>query len=162
MNLITASQKITNLLHHIPYQSFQLIIPLDDSEHTIIAIKTVQNCSDFVLQNIKDIKEFLMSHWELTAHALQLAAIDYQYNFIYWMIPKQVQSLIENKLSEGQNFLWHGGIFQAILLPNDFFSTENDFDQHIINNPFNIQKLLLEDSLKVCKKWMNVITVVTS
>ena len=128
----------------------QLIIPLDDSEYTIIAIKTVQTCSELVLQNVKDIKEFLKSHWELTAHAIQLAAIDYQDNFMYWMIPKQVQSLVENKLSKGQNYQWRGGILHAILLPSDFFSIKNNFDQQIMNNPFNVPKLLLKDSLKVC------------
>ena len=130
----------------------QLIIPLDDSEYTIIAIKTFQNCVELVLQDVKDIKEFLTSQWEITAHAIQLAAIDYQYNFIYWMIPKQVQPLIENKLSEAQYYLWRGGIFQADLLPSNFYCIENDFDQQIANNPFNISKLLLKDSLKVCRK----------
>ena len=140
------NQPITS--YSIPKFS-QFIIPLDDSEYTIIAIKTFQNCGEFVLQNVKDIKEFLKSQWELTAHAIQLAAIDYHYNFIYWMIPKQVQSLIEIKLSEGQYYLWRGGIFQAILLPSNFYSIENDFNQQIANNPFNISKLLLKDSLKV-------------
>ena len=130
----------------------QLIIPLDDSEYTIVAVKIFQNCSEFVLQNVKNIKEFLRSHWELTAHAIQLVAIDYQDNFIYWMIPKQVQSLVENKLSKGKNYQWCGGILHAVLLPNDFFYIKNDFDQQIMNNPFNIPKLLLKDSLKVCLK----------
>ena len=132
----------------------QLIIPLDDSEYTIVAVKTFQDCREFVLQNVEDIKENLRSHWELTTHAIQLAAIDYQYNFIYWMIPKQVQSLVENKLSEGQYYLWRDGISQAVLLPSNYYSTENDFDQQIINNPFNISKLLLKDLQKVCEKCM--------
>ena len=149
------NQPITS--YSIPNFS-QLIIPLDDSDYTLIAIKMFQDCSELVLQNVKDIKEFLSSHWELTAHAIQLAAIDYQYNFIYWMIPKQVQSLVESKLSEGQYYLWRGGISQAVLLPNNYFSTENDFDQQIINNPFNISKLKLKDILKVCGKWLNAMS----
>ena len=151
-SILKYSKPITS--YSIP-QFSQLIIPLDDSEYTIIAIKTVQNCGEFVLQNVKDIKEFLKSHWELTAHAIQLAAIDYQDNFIYWMIPKQVQSLVENKLSEGQYYLWRGGIAQAALLPNNYLSTENDFDQQIVNNPFSISKLMLKDLPKVCGKLMN-------
>ena len=129
----------------------QLIIPLDDSEYTLVAINTFKNCNDLDLQNVIDIKEFLRSHWELTSHAIQLAAIDYHYNYLYWMIPKQVKFLVENQLSKGQHSLWHGGIFQAILLPNDFFCTGNDFDQQIVNNPFNISKLMLKDSVKVCR-----------
>ena len=147
--IINDNQLITS--YSIPKFS-QLIIPLDDSEYTIIAIKTFKNCSELVLQDVKDIKEFLQSQWEITAHAIQLAAIDYQCNFIYWIIPKQAQSLVENKLSKGQYYLWRGGIFQAVVLPNNFYSIENDFDQQIANNPFNISKLLLKDSLKVCRK----------
>ena len=147
---ITKDNKLI-ISYSIPKFS-QLIIPLDDSEYTIVAIKTFQNCSEFVMQNVKDIKEFLRSHWELTAHAIQLAAIDYRYNFIYWMIPKQVQSLVENKLSEGQYYLWRGGIAQAVLLPNNYLSTENDFDQQIVNNPFSILKLKLKNLPKVCGK----------
>jgi len=90
----------------------------------------------------------LQSHWELTDHAIQLVAVDYFTNFIYWMIPKQVQSLVKNKLSEGQHELWHGGIVMAIILPNDYFSADND--QQMLNNPFNLSNHLLQDSIKVC------------
>ena len=75
------------MLYPIPSFS-QLIIPLDDSEYTIVATKTFQNCNELVLKEIRDIKEFLQSVWELTAHAIQLAAVDYIYNCIYWIIPK--------------------------------------------------------------------------
>ena len=141
----------------------QLIIPLDESEHTLVAIKTVQNCKELILKDITNIKEFLKLYWELTAHALQLVAIDYFYNFIYWMIPKQVKSLVENKLNQGQHKLnqqkhelnqgqhelWNRGIVQVVLLPNNFFSA-NDSDQQVINDPFNISSNLLMDSIKVC------------
>ena len=150
--IINDNQPITS--YSIPKFS-QLIFPLDDSEYTIIAIKMFRDCSELVLQNVKDIKEFLTSQWEITAHAIQLAAIDYRYNFIYWMIPKQAQSLVESKLNEGQYYLWRGGISQAVLLPNNYFSIENDFDQQIINNPFNISKLPLKDLLKVSGKCFN-------
>ena len=128
----------------------QLIIPLDDSEYTIVAIKTFKNCSELVLKDIIDVKEFLRSHWELNAHAIQLAAIDCSYSFIYWMIPKQVKSLVEYKLSQGQHELWLRGIFMAFLLPNNFYSADNDFNQQAINNPFDVSRPLLKDSVKVC------------
>jgi len=142
--LIDNNQPITSY----PIPSFsQLIIPLDNSEYTIVATKTVQNCNELVLKEVRDIKEFLQSLWELTAHAIQLAAIDYIYNCIYWIIPKQVKSLIENKLNHTQHELWDRGIFQAVLLQNDFYSPDNDFEQVVITNPFN---LLLTNLTKVC------------
>ena len=141
--IIDYTQPITS--YPIPTFS-QLIIPLDDSEYTFIATGTVQNCDKLVLKDVTDVKEFLRSQWEITNHAIQLVAIDYSYNFIYWMIPKQVQPLIENKLSQGQHNLWHRGIFMAVLLPNNLFSA----DQPVFNNPFNVSNLLLKDSMEVC------------
>ena len=147
MSIIDDTQPITS--YPIPTFS-QLIIPLDDSEYTIIAIKTFQNCSELILKDVKDIKELLMSYWELTAHAIQLAAVDYPHNFIYWLIPKQVHQLVANKLNKGMRELWHRGIFVAVLLPKDFFSADDDFDQQEINNPFSVSKHLLAGSMKVC------------
>ena len=134
-----------------PIHTFsQLIIPLDDSEYTIVAIKTFKNCRDLTLRDIKNIKELLVSYWELTAHAIQLAAIDYSCNFIYWMMPKQVHQLVVNKLNKGMHELWHRGIFMAVLLPEDFFSADDGFDHQEINNPFTVSKHVLAGSMKVC------------
>ena len=147
IHIIDDNEPITS--YPIPTFS-QLIIPLDDSEYTIVAIKMFQNCNELILKDVKDVKEVLELYWELTAHAIQLAAIDYSYNFIYWMIPKQIQPLVENKLSKGQYELWDRGIFLAVLLPNNHFSADNNYDQQVINNPFNVSKPLLRDSIKVC------------
>ena len=147
VSIIDESEPITS--YPVPTYS-QLIVPLDDSEYTIIAIKTFQNCSELVLKDIKDVQEILISNWELTAHAINLAAIDYFHNFIYWMIPKQVQQLVLDKLSNGLYELWQRGIFMAMLLPKDFFSAQNNFDQQEINNPFSISKHSLTNSMEVC------------
>ena len=146
IHIVDDNESITS--YPIPTFS-QLIIPLDDSEYTIVAVKTFQNCNELILKDVKDVKKVLEFYWELTAHAIHLAAIDYSYNFIYWMIPKQVQPLVENKLSKGQHELWDRGIFITVLLPNDYFSA-NNYDQQIINNPFDVTKPLLKDSMKVC------------
>ena len=148
-NIIDDTKPITSY----PIPSFsQLIIPLDDSEYTIVAIKMFLNYnSELILKDVVDIKVLLKSHWELTDHALRLVAIDYHYNCMYWMIPKQVQHLVENRLKLEQDELQNKGIYQIILLPNSFYSTYNDFDQQVINNPFNVlYKVSLRDSVKVC------------
>ena len=127
----------------------QLIIPLDDSDYTIVAVETFQNCNELVLKDVKDVEESLKSHWELTAHALQLVAIDYHYNCMYWMIPKQVQPLVENRLNQGCYGLWVKGALQIQLLPNKYFSAD-DSHQHVINNLFNVYHLSPKDPTKVC------------
>ena len=116
-DIIDYSEFITS--YPIPTFS-QLIIPLDNSEYTIVAVKTSQNCSRLSLKEVKDVKGLLTSHWEHTAYALHLAAIDYHYNCMYWMIPKQMKSLVEDKLNQRQHELWNMGIFQVVLLPSEF------------------------------------------
>ena len=152
--IIDYNQPITS--YPIPTFS-QLIIPLDDSDYTIVAIKMFQNCRELILRDVTEVKEFLTLHWELTVHAIQLAAIDYHHNFIYWVIPKQLKSLVENKLTKGQLELWHRGIFLAVLLPKNYFSADHDFDQQVINDPFNVTKLLMQDSMQVCANVRNIV-----
>ena len=121
------NQSITS--YPIPTFS-QLIIPLDNSEYTIVATETVQNCSELTLKDVKDIKELLKSHWGLTEHAIQLAAIGY--NCIYWMIPKTVKPLIEeiSQESDGQGC---NEIYVDSLLSDNFYT---NFDQPKISGPF--------------------------
>ena len=145
-NIIDDTKPIASYL--IPSFS-QLIIPLDDSEYTIVAVKTFRDCSKLFLKDIMDVKIFLKSHWELTPHALHLVAIDYHYNSMYWMIPKRVQHLVENRSNQGQLELWNKGIFQIVSLPTNFFSVDNSFNEQIINHPFNFYHLSLKDSIKV-------------
>ena len=162
IELATAYEKVDNLellckfIHIIddakPITSYpiptvsQLIIPLDDSEYTIVAVKTVESCSGLVLKDVKDVKLLLTSQWKLTAHIVHLVAIDYYYNYMYWMIPKQVRPLVENKLNQGQYDLWVKGISRICLLPNEYFSVD-DSRQQVINDPFSFSSL---DSKKVC------------
>ena len=147
INIIDDTEPITS--YPIPTFS-QLIIPLDNSEYTIVAVKMFQECTGLILKDVKDVKELLTSCWELTAHALQLVAIDYHYNCMYWMIPKQVRPLLENKLNEGQYDLWIKKILQIDLLPNEYFSADDGFNQQVINDPFSTCHLTLKDSIKVC------------
>ena len=146
-NIIDYAEPITS--YPIPTFS-QLIIPLDDSEYTLMAVKMFQECSGLVLKDVINVKESLTSHWELTAHALHLVAIDYYHNYMYWIIPKQVQHLVENRLNPKEHELWSKGIFQTILISNHYFSGNNGFDQQVTNDPFTVYHLSLMDSIKVC------------
>ena len=86
----------------------------------------------------------MKSHWRLTEHAIQLAAIDN--NCIYWMIPKKVKPLIEEISREdgpGCN-----EIYVDTLLPDNFFA---NFDQQKISSPFTVSNVSSQHSIKVCK-----------
>ena len=148
IHIIDDNEPITS--YPIPTFS-QLIIPLDDSDYTIVVIKMFQECNGLILKDVKDVKELLTSHWKLTTHALHLVAIDYHYNCMYWMIPKQVQHLVENRLNQGHYELWNKRIMQIVLLSKKFLSAnDGSFDQQVIDNPFNVYRLSLKKSLKVC------------
>ena len=149
MKLFCKINDDTEPITSYPIPTFsQLIIPLDDSEYTIVAVKMFQNCNELLLKDVKIVKELLASHWELTTYALHLAAIDYHCNYMYWMIPKQVQFLVEKRLNQGRYDLFLKGIFQIALLPYDFYSADGD-NQQIINDPFSVYHLPLKDSIKV-------------
>ena len=147
IRIIDDTEPITS--YPIPTFS-QLIIPLDDSEYTIVAVKTFQNCSGLILKDLKDVKELMKSHWKLTAHALQLVAIDYHCNYMYWMIPKQVQDLVKDELNQGKCDLWIKGIVQIILFPNEYFSASDCFKKHVCNDSFIVYDVPLKDLIKVC------------
>ena len=139
INNIDYTQPITSY----PIPSFsQLIIPLDDSEYTIIATETIRDCYKLTLKDIKDVKELLQAHWELTEHAIQLAAVDCKH--IYWMIPKQVKPLIEAILDE----VPCNEIYLYSLLPTNFFS---NFDQQNYDNSFFVSNFSSQYSKEVCK-----------
>ena len=127
---IDDTQLIT--LYPIPTYS-QLLIPLEDSEYTILATKISQNCDELVLREIMDIKNLLISHCNLTIHAIQLAAIHYSSNVIYWMIPKHVVSLVNSKMCQGQHNFSERGIFQICLYPSILFSFDNNSDLLVVN-----------------------------
>ena len=147
IHIIDGTEPVTS--YPIPTFS-QLLIPLDDSEYTIVVVKTFGSCNELTLNDVVDVKEFLTSYWELTVHALHLAAIDYHNNYMYWMIPKQVQHLVENRLNRRELELWNKEIFQIFLLPSYFCSGNNYFNQQVIGNPFNVHAVSIKDSVEVC------------
>ena len=147
IHIIDGTEPVTS--YPIPTFS-QLLIPLDDSQYTIVVIQTFGSCSELTLNDVVNVKEFLRSYWELTIHALHLAAIDYHRNYMYWMIPKHVQHLVESRLHQGPLELWNERIFQMFLLPSYFYSGNNYFSQQVISDPFSVHDVSINDSVKVC------------
>ena len=108
------NQEAKNLLNEfclsidytLPIKSFpiptpsQLIIPLDDSDHALITTKCDCGIAEAKLLYVIDVKKELMQKFGITEHALQLTAISEEQNVIYWMVPKCVTSIIEEKLTQ--------------------------------------------------------------
>ena len=129
-NLITA--------YPIPTLS-QLMIPLDD-KFTIVATKYSCNLESSSLKTIVDIKGKLIKLWEITEHAIQLIAICTELNYLYWIVPQCVVSVIVNSLcnSEIQHELWESGITMTNILPNLFTDDHSINAQQFTGGPFSV------------------------
>ena len=117
----------------------QLMIPLDDN-FTIVATKSSHNLSNSSLKTIIDMKTVLIQTFKITGHAICLIAICTKLNYLYWMVPKCVVSVIMDSV---QNYsiqyeLWQEKIILTVILP-DLFSNDYDTSTQIsTEGPFSI------------------------
>ena len=130
----------------------QLMIPLDDSEYTLLAMKfrppsrgdTTQGM--IILQDVMDIKLTMKHKWEMSdyeIHRIQLVAVDTNYEMLYWMIPNCLVEVIEGNLVHD----WKSGIIMMAVLPPDFHSLEDNSE--IIKGPFSSLNSLWKDDSEV-------------
>ena len=118
-SLVDCNQPLT-----VPAPS-QLIIPLADSDYTLVATKCDINTQQLTIKHVSDIKTTLLTQWGITEHAIQLIAIHVDYNVLYWMIPESVAPLIENHIDADQYELQKSGIIRSAILPK-----QSLFDQY--------------------------------
>ena len=115
--------------YHIPEFS-QLLIPLDSSQHTLLATMHIQSIDKLILQDVVNIKKSLIRRLEITDHAVQLIAMHSKSCCFYWLMPNQIRSLVEDKLNQQQ---WDKGVVLSTLLPANFLSVENTFQHDLFN-----------------------------
>ena len=130
-NSVDYSKSITS--YPIPEFS-QLMITLDESQHTLLATKHHKSVDALILQDLLHIKELLKETFKITEYAIHLAGICAAAHAICWLLPKQVRSLVETKLTDGQLELWDEGCVLIKLLPDNYFLYEN-------NSQFNTDDL---------------------
>ena len=116
--------------YHIPEFS-QLLVPLDSSQHTLLATMHIQSIDKLILQDVVNIKKSLIRRLEITDCAIQLIAVQSKSCCFYWLMPNQIRSLVEDKLSQQQ---WYKGVVFSILLPANFLSVEENILQHDLFN----------------------------
>ena len=114
----------------------QLIIPLDNSQHSLLATMHVKSIDELTLQKLLNIKESLMSCLELSDYAIQLSAIHKNANCIYWLIPNIVRPLVEDKLSQN-------------LFNKEFFNIKLLDKISLQQNNFNFFQMNLDDPQQV-------------
>ena len=133
----------------LPYPS-QLMLPLNDSEYTILSIKyhppSRHNATEgtIILQDVMDIKLALKRKWEIRSHDIQLVAVYTKLKLLYWTIPKFLVEIIESDFVHD----WRSGIVMMAVLPANFQSLEdNDYDK--LKGPFSSLNCLWEDETEV-------------
>jgi len=128
-------QPITS--YPIPSPS-QLMVPLNDSDYTVVATKHTLNLRETTLKQIKDIKMLLIKNWQVTEHAVQLIALCATSSYLYWMIPKRVAHLVMQFGLKVQEKLLEEGIVMTNLFPSTFFSDGHDsVPQNLSTGPFS-------------------------
>ena len=132
----------------------QLMIPLDDSEYTLLAMKfcspsrgdTTQGI--IILQDVIDIKITIKHKWELNSHdiqTIQLVAVHAKLKFLYWITPISLTKVITSNLAHD----WRCGTIMMAVLPANFFSLENESEK--LEGPFSVLNFLWQDDSEVAR-----------
>ena len=130
----------------------QLMIPLDDSEYTLLAMKfclpsrgdTTQGM--IILQDVIDIKLIMKHKWKINNHeinSIQLVAVHEKLKLLYWIIPKCLTAVIKSDLVHE----WKSGIIMMAVLPPNFHSLEDNSE--ILKGPLSSLKFLWQDDSEV-------------
>ena len=112
----------------------QLMIPLDDSEYTILAVKSYNCHNDITLYQIEEIKSLMTSSLKVSNHVFQLLAIHSKANCLYWMIPKCVVSFIRCNLKSNHELVQNA--LTVSILPDGLFAGESI--QEKLKGPFSL------------------------
>ena len=107
----------------------QLMIPLDDSEYTLLAMKfCLPSRSDttqgmIILQDVMDIKLIMKHNCKMSSndiHSIQLVTVHTK--SLYWMIPKYLVKVVNSNLIQD----WRSGIIMMAVLPENFLSLHDN------------------------------------
>ena len=122
-----------------------LIIPYKggESEYILLVTKHFNKGHNVIVKHdLLSIKQELTLLWGITHYAIYLVAMHSKLSYLYWMIPRKIQPVIEDKINHDQQQLLDKGIIVVGILSRNYMS--DDDDQHI-NENFNT-----EDAVEVC------------
>ena len=130
----------------------QLMIPLDDSEYTLLAMKfCLPSRSDttqgmIILQDVIDIKLMMKHHWKMSdhkMHSIQLVTAHGKFKLLYWIIPRYLVAVIKSNLVHD----WKSGIIMMAVLPSNFHGLEDNSE--LLKGPLSSLKFLWQDDTEV-------------
>ena len=124
----------------------QLMIPLDDSEYTILAVKLYNYHKDITLYRVEEVKLLMARSLKVSNHVFQLLAIHSKASYLYWMIPKCVVSFIQHNLKSNHELLQNA--LTISILPDGLFAGENV--QEKLKGPFSLLYSQAHEYIEVC------------
>jgi len=102
------------------------MIPLDNSTHTILAIRYDQELYKCTLQCVFDVRSLMVEKFEITQHCLQLLAVRNDPTIFYWTIPKCVVSFVSSKVQEHSECFYLHGILEILVHSEPLPLTSDD------------------------------------
>ena len=133
----------------------QLMIPLDNSEYTLLAMKFLPSSQSdttegmITLKDVIDIKKTVEHKWKISSHNIQLVAVHTELEYLYWMIPKHLVEVIEGNLIHS----WKSRIIMLAVLPVNFYSLEDNCER--LKGPLSPLNFLWQDDTEVDIKITN-------
>ena len=127
----------------------QLTLPCkgNKSEFTLLVTKYLKSHNEIMLLDLLNVKKELTIKWEITDHSIHLVAMHSKFSYFYWLIPRKLQPLIEDKLRQDQHELWDKGITSIALLPDNYLS--DDCIECKVGCKFNFMEYNAEVAKKV-------------
>jgi len=87
----------------------------------------------------------LIDKWLITEHSIQLIALQAQFGYLYWLIPKTVAPLVTHS-----DVMLKDGIM-IFVFPNTFFSDDHDSVMRKLGvGPFSFLTSCSQDNEMVC------------
>ena len=114
----------------IPFPNQQMI-PLDNSEYTLLAMKFLPSSQSdttegvITLKDVIDIKQKMECKWKMSSHDIQLVAVHSKLEYLYWMILKHLVEVIEGNLIHS----WKSRIIMLTVLPANFHNLEDNSER---------------------------------
>ena len=115
----------------------QLMIPLDDSEYTILAVELYNYQNDITLYQIEELKLLMTRSLKVTSHVFQLIAIHTKVGYLYWMVPKHLVPYIQENLKF--NYELSQKVNAISILPNGLLSSKSVYSlREKLRGPFSL------------------------
>ena len=139
------NQPITSFPMQSPSQQ---MIPPDDSQYTLLAIKFHPPSQGgitqdmIILKHVVDIKLAMKHRCKMSSHDIQLVAVHTKLKLLYWMIPKNLVEMIKSNLAHERK----SGIIMMAVLPENFCNVE---DNKKLEGPFSSLNFIWEDDTEV-------------